>query len=428
MVTFLKGIIKSYGRNKSIKTATFFSLSSSVLSFSNMIAGILVIRWLTPEELGLWNSIYIALYYVSFLQLGMFNALNREMPYYLGKGERNFALSLVSTTQWHARFLSILVLAISALVVFIALTTRPVDRITLFSIANLGLVISLQLYINFLTVTYRANRSFRSLSFINLAQALVILLSLYVVYLFRYEGYVIRFVLLSLSLLLMMYFQRPYKLKSSFSLSNYKLLLSTGIPLFALLFLVNITDTFNRLILLKVSDYESVGLYYPAIAIIVAMKVFPGSISQFLYPKMSFEVGNTNDLEKIWGWCWKTLVIIISFMLPVAIIGYFFLPSLIDKFFSNYSESLFAARLALFSGVLSGSFIIITVFSSLKSWKELTILAVLKVLLYFSLQYFFAMRMIPINGVAVGTLIADLIFLVVLVYFTWYVLIRKNRI
>lgn len=81
----------------------------------------------------------------------------------------------------------------------------------------------------------------------------------------------------------------------------------------------------------------------------------------------------------------------------------------------------------MFSGVLSGSFIIITVFSSLKSWREMTILAVLKVLLYFSLQYFFAMRMIPINSVAVGTLIADLILLAALVYFTWYVLIRKNR-
>ncbi len=391
-----------------------------------MLAGLVVIEWLSPESIGLWNSIYVILYYLSFLQLGMFNALNREMPFYLGQGKENLAKSLVATTQWHAIFLSTVIFIGTIVFSVFAIYFSLFDTVTLFSFCNLGLIISMQFAINFLTVTFRANKSFKVLSFINLAQSVLIILTLFIIYKYNYYGYVVRFLILSLSLLGMMLFYRPFKVKSKFSSSNYKLLLTTGIPLFTLAFLLGITDTFNRVVLLYVSDYKSVGYYYPAIAILVAMRVLPSSVSQFLYPKMSFEMGSTKDLKKIWGWVWKTLALIMLTMTPLAIIGYFLVPVVFEAYFPEYIQSIFAAKVALFSGVLSGSFIVITVFSSLKAWKELAILAVTKVLLYFSLQYFFASNMKPVDGVALGTLLADILFFIFLILLTYHVLIKKK--
>ena len=414
--------------NKTLQVAALFSLSSTFLSFSNMLAGLIVINWLSPEDLGLWNSIYVALYYVSFMQLGVFNALNREMPFYLGKGMPKFAQSLVATTQWHSKILVLIVLIGTFVFVGFCFINSVYNDKILFSIANLGLVIALQLTINFLTVTFRANKSFKVLTKINFIQSAVILFSLIAVYIYGYYGYVFRFVIISLSLFIMMYAKRPFKIKSRLDISNYKLLLKTGVPLFILVFGLNITDTFNRLVLLKISDYESIGYYYPAIAIIVAMRVLPGAVSQFLYPKISFEVGKSNDLNKIWGWIWKTLISIVAIMTPFAILGYFILPYMFELFFSEYIKSIDAAQLALFSGLFAGSYIIMNVFLSLKSWTELAFLTVVKVCLYLGLQYYFAIKISPIYGVALGTLIADSIFFVVMVLTVWFVLKRKNSI
>ena len=53
-----------------------------------MIGGVLQGRFVAPATLGLFAGIGLVMSYAPFLQLGILNGLNRELPYFIGKGDR----------------------------------------------------------------------------------------------------------------------------------------------------------------------------------------------------------------------------------------------------------------------------------------------------------------------------------------------------
>ena len=74
--------------------ATAGNLVSLILQFGS---GLLVARLLTPGDLGRFNSLILITTYSIIVQAGIINGLNRELPYYLGRGSRETALALSST-------------------------------------------------------------------------------------------------------------------------------------------------------------------------------------------------------------------------------------------------------------------------------------------------------------------------------------------
>ncbi len=64
-----------------------------------MLGGFIVIRWIGPDELGLWQSLMIVATYAPVLQLGTTNGLNRDLPYMYGAGRLDEGLDMVASTQ-----------------------------------------------------------------------------------------------------------------------------------------------------------------------------------------------------------------------------------------------------------------------------------------------------------------------------------------
>lgn len=99
---------------KNNKTLLSFSGSSILLSLVKLFANILIIRWIAPEELGIWNTIIVVQSYAVVLNLGISNGLNRELPFALGKNYLNIARKLAETGLFIsiiAAFVSFFVLA-----------------------------------------------------------------------------------------------------------------------------------------------------------------------------------------------------------------------------------------------------------------------------------------------------------------------------
>lgn len=80
--------IRKYIKNNSIiKTGATYSFWATLKSLSTTAVGIAVMLWLTPLELGKWNTVSIFLAYAPFLQLGIQSGLNIELPVKLGGWE-----------------------------------------------------------------------------------------------------------------------------------------------------------------------------------------------------------------------------------------------------------------------------------------------------------------------------------------------------
>ena len=89
---------------RSADKALFFTWSAlaggNVISLLlRMVGGILQAKCVLPAVLGLYNSINLVLGYAPFLQLGILNGINRELPYYVGKGDRQRVNELAAAAQ-----------------------------------------------------------------------------------------------------------------------------------------------------------------------------------------------------------------------------------------------------------------------------------------------------------------------------------------
>ena len=88
------------------------------------------------------------------------------------------------------------------------------------------------------------------------------------------------------------------------------------------------------------------------------------------------------------------------------------MPWLVERFFPKYTDGILAAQLSLLSGAFAGAFVSSNVLGSIKDYKSWGVITGIKLLLNFLLPVIFIKIMKPLNGVAAGLLLADIIVLI----------------
>ena len=84
--------IKHILLNSNVKTIGGLAGSNLLIMAIGLIGTLIQSRYFTPEDLGYFRSFCIATGYAFALNLGLFSALSRLYPYYIGKGEIDKAI------------------------------------------------------------------------------------------------------------------------------------------------------------------------------------------------------------------------------------------------------------------------------------------------------------------------------------------------
>lgn len=396
-------------QSESKKTALFFSAASILKTVGSMVAGIIVIRWVEPEKIGLWQSLMIAAPYVSFLQFGIMNGLNRELPFLMGAGKEEEGKTLAAAAQAYAIFIALLVFIFGLVTILIHWLAKGLNFETLLSILGVTLIISLTFYHNYLSVTFRAERAFLNLAKVYLVHFFVIISSVLFVYYKNYVGLIIYYVTCEFVLTMLMHSVRPVRIKPAKNLSALIKLIKTGLPIFGLGYMQQVSKSFTRIFLLYAGGTVSVGLFAPATAIKTAMEMLPKIMAQYLYPKMSYTYGRTNDKRKLWNVAKKITFSFLIFSSIMAIPAWFIVPKLIINYFPKYVEGIFAAQLILLSAIFTGSLISVNSLYSVKAFKQMLMLTIVNLVIYFIFPIIFIQFLKPLEGVALGYLVATTI-------------------
>ena len=246
-------------RNKGLLV---FTISSMAYSAIQMLFGLVVLRWISPDEMGLWNGVTIIAPYVSFLQLGLFVALNRELPFLIGKGDRERAIKQVKTAALHANVVSVIILVVTSLAL-LYFYFKDEKVLYLWVMFSFGLSIALKVIQNFLMVTFRSSNDFKKLGHIYIGIIPIYLLSILLVYFYTFKGFLAHQIIVPFTLVLTLFIYRPYKEKPHFFKSSFKELLKTGIPFFSLNYFYSIAPSFKKIILLKYIGITALGLFSP---------------------------------------------------------------------------------------------------------------------------------------------------------------------
>ena len=144
-----------------------FASANLLATIFSMFGAILQARYATPLELGMFKSYGLAVSYLTFLHLGTFDGLHRELPFYIGRGDRAKAVNMAAVVQgW------ILFVCSMCSLVFLALAAWSAIHLNWLSCAawiTQMLNIFSVLYVGYLSATYRTNHDFIHLSKANLA-------------------------------------------------------------------------------------------------------------------------------------------------------------------------------------------------------------------------------------------------------------------
>jgi O-antigen/teichoic acid export membrane protein len=350
------------------RTALFFTLAVIVLNLATLLGNALAFRWVDPASMGVWHTLLLLSSYLGVVRFGVINGMGRDLPFALGRGDLALGRRLAATTLAFNNAGAALVGALFIVLLPVFWAEGTSWRLALPAIAVLNLNM---FYLGYLQATFRSDSDFGRLARVHWVQAGTAALLPVLVSAFGFVGLCVHAVLQSTIVTAYAHAVRPMAVRPHFEPALARQLFATGFPLFLATYLQTAAVGFDRVILLSRGTVETVGYYAPALAVLSAMGIVPGAVAAYVYPRMSYALGQGKAAAGLRGMAFRAALVSLAAGVPVAAAGWFAAPPVIERFFPQYVASVPAVRWSLVSGLLWSVSPAANVLGSLKAWKSL---------------------------------------------------------
>lgn len=359
---------------------------SLLLNLARMFTSLICIRWISPEQMGIWQLMLLIESYLMFARFGIFNSLNRELPFYLGRNRTEKAMKYHDTAEGYAILVSLLFLI--ALPVSLLFYHPPIvywkECMLVFAA-----YLPFKFYSGFIELTFRSGRDFRKLAFVQFILIIFTILSVWLVYFFGFEGYLARVVVLAFVGLILMLWFRPFRFKADLNVPYLKQLFRMGMPLFVSNYGQSVINSFPGMLILIFGNIATLGMYYPVSILINFGTLVPGIISTYLYPQISFEFGANKNVKEVIRKSVSAGFSAMLIMVPVIVMLYFLLPEIFYRFAPQYSNAIVVSKWALLFSLVSCMNLFYNPFAILKAWKPMYIYLAISAILTWCIPYLF---------------------------------------
>lgn len=319
--------------------------------FLHMIGGVLVARMVAPSVLGLFSGIGLVLGYAPFLQMGIANGLNRELPYYIGKGKRDRVNELAASAQaW------LILIGGFASVALLIVALYHLIKGDLWQAAGWGAHVILVFFLfyssYYFQMTYRTAHDFARLSIINVIQAVVSLALLVLVWMLDFYGLCLRAVFTAIIGAALFYRWRPIHVRPRWNYQHIKHLFVIGAPIFIVGQVYNLWNVINRTFVLSYTGTHGMGLYAMVVMASGAMAMLPIALSQVIYPRMAERFGRGAGVRDICRISIRPMLLSAVCMAPLAAIAWWITEPAVRHIVPKYIEAVPAIQWALLQPVI----------------------------------------------------------------------------
>ena len=351
-----------------IKSGASYSFWATIKSVCTTIVGLAVMWWLTPDELGRWNTVSIFLAYSPFFQLGIQSGLNTELPVFLGNNDREKASARISNGYGYAYLVSCVFLILGTILSIWLYNTKGLHECCgAITITITAICSSFTLHF---IARYRSAKAFDRLTTINQLEISITILGVYLIYKFGYWGILAYNMITYSTDACLLYWKAPFKeLKPKLHLPVIFKMGKIGIAMMVLVQLRTAAQTLPRWIILLKSTREKLGLYTPATAIGGLINLVPGQFAQFFYPQMGYKYGQTGKASSMWPYVKKIFWILPLVVFPISASIYMLSPWILETFFPKYTESLWAMRIMCITFLFTSPNGATMVLNTLKAFK-----------------------------------------------------------
>lgn len=420
MTHSVKQFTRDYlARAKTHNAAFLFTGATLLVSFASIVAGTFMLR-IDPADRGLWDLARTALPFAMLALVGINNGLSRDLPYYFGKADTKTANRLAGTAQFYILMAGLVVLAggIASLIYFRADSSKK-----LFTLGSVTGLIIAAFYTNYLIVTFRSAKSFQDFSKIKIVEAVLTIITIPMIAYLGFAGMVTRTLILSGVVLLFMHWWRPVRVPLTWDSKSFVLLMKTGAPIFVFDYLISNVANCDKWVLKYFGGTDGlkmVGSFALATMAREAISKVPDALGEYIYPRMSHSFGQFHEPIRLWRMAVKSSFMVVAFMIPAVVAGWFLLPPVVGRFFPKYVDGIAAAQWILVGSIFAGATIGKLAIWSMKDWKIMSCYQILNCVFMIAGPvlggYFSHDRLL---GVSVGIVISQALWLPVAGYLVY---------
>jgi O-antigen/teichoic acid export membrane protein len=395
----------------------FYSASTLLMQASKMLTALLVARLIGPSEFGWWNSLQPLLVYGAMFHFGVLNGMNRDVPYFNGKGDPERA-EYIRRVSWGITMLTAAIAAgLSIVASFFIQNNLLVENALRF----LALLLFFQQWYLYKSMLLISAIRFKLLSVQQFAQAILFpAFSIWMASLWGLNGFVLAQALANFLVCVLMTWLSHYDLRPVFDWKEARHLAGVGFPIMAAGFLYDTLRTLDRWVILIFLDVTQVGYYTLAILTLQAVTLLPSVVTAQFYPRMSKIFGETGAYKPLKPLFVQTVMIASMIILPFGLAIFLLIRPLISYFLPEYVQGVGAAMIVAIgvtvSRPLAGAAATFLNAVGKASWymRVQAVIIVMQLVLTIAL-----VRSAGLNGVAWGVAITQMVNMLVLAGIAW---------
>lgn len=326
-------------------------MANQITQFIAIIAGILTRNFLGPVQMGMWTTLQLVQQYASYTSLGTSQGTAREVPYYIGKCNEEKAdeiKNLTASFQTTTALITCLGVCVTALLI-----KNKLAPMMFFGLFGIAILIVLERINGFLITLLRA---YKQLELVSKQMVLSGIINLAFIAVFAYAFKLYGFILAMLFSYLFNIFYNCYHFKFNFRFTlNRQIvsLISFGLPLMMLSFLESILKSIDKIMIVRMLGFESLGLYSVALMASNFLASLPNAIAVIIIPHFQEKFGERDKVTDLKHYVDQTAEALSYFMPLIIGISWIVLPFFVHVFLPKFIESVHAAQI-----LILGSFFI----------------------------------------------------------------------
>lgn len=356
-------------RKEESRGSVWFTVSIGLKTFVQMAASLIVIRMVLPEDLGVWKSVVLIQTYISVLQFGVLDGLNRQYAFYHGAGKDDIAMERAHVVFTFILFVSLL----SGLIVLI------IAGVSWYSGSNNKILIALLLFTlqaiatplwHYYDTLYRSGQMFSTLGWIQFGESVFLLASVLMVYFWGWLGMFIRYATIFPAGLLLRYYFHPIKIRV---MTNWKILINLskiGLKVLFSNYLFSLMMVADSTLIAVFLGQEQLGIYSIAITVGGAYLFFPNAVNQIIFSRMAYRIGQSNNAANLRRLAFLPELFNAVILIIPTIILWFTLEPLITWALPKYIGGITSAKWMVVTGYIMGLNSSVKVFQALNRMKE----------------------------------------------------------
>jgi O-antigen/teichoic acid export membrane protein len=339
------------------KGELLFMAANYTTPFVGFFASLIATRYVAPVAMGAVQSAMLFLPYLSMLHFGAFTGLNRNLAFYLGKGDQATAMRMVSASAFVAKVNAWLGLLFGGgILVFQAMQPDP-DLIVLVAVFAVTVSLVCTPYITHISATYRSGQHFKQFGKVTLTDNCSRLVYSLLPAVIGWVGYVISLALQPFIKFFLLKYKEPYPEIGRVSREDLVELVNVGFPIMAAGYFSSLLMVADQSLIALYMSKEQLGYYALARLVVNTMGIIPATLSILISPKVAACYGRTGDPRALRKFFWVILGVHIVFIAPFCMGAYFAIGPVVEWLLPKYIPGIGVAKitaLTCFSYVFSG--------------------------------------------------------------------------